>query len=138
MRVTTIKHFQYKGYQCKIKRIEAAEEYSMIKVLGLKDVAMRREWLTGYVELPRDHKYYGCKDEEDFEFLDLVAHGGITFASFDDDAKYYIGIDCSHACDNDKTNTIEFVEENLKEIIDELNIMITMKEGVKDETWKEQ
>jgi hypothetical protein len=137
MRITTVKHFQYKGYQCKIKNIDSADEYFMTYYLKLKDVSNRKEWLCGYVELPRGHKYYGCKDR-DFEFLDLVAHGGITFASFDDDAKYYIGIDCNHACDNDKTNTIEFVEENLKEIIDELNIMITMKEGIKDETRKEQ
>ena len=132
MRVTTIKHFQYKGYRCKIKRIEAAEEYSMIEVLGLKDVAMRREWLTGYVELPRGHKYYGCKDS-DFEFLDLVVHDKITFAGFDDDCKFYIGIDCNHFGDDDSINNIEVVKGNLKEIIDELNIMITMKERIKDE-----
>lgn len=108
----------------------------MIRDLGLKDIACRREWLTGYVELPRGHEYR-ARNEELFERLELVAHGGITFADFDDDCKFYIGIDCNHACDDDKTNTIEFVEENLKEIIDELNIMMTMKEGIKDETRKE-
>ena len=137
MRITTVEHFQYKGYQCKIKNIDSAEEYFMIRDLKLKDVSNRREWLCGYVELPRGHKYYSCKDS-DFEFLDLVAHGKITFAGFDDDCKFYIGIDCNHSGDDDSINNIEFVKGNLKEIIDELNIMITMKEGIKDETWKEQ
>lgn len=41
MRITTVEHFQYKGYQCKIKNIDSADEYFMTYYLKLKDVSKK-------------------------------------------------------------------------------------------------
>lgn len=112
------KDFRYKGYACHIRRVG-------VPYMG---------HLCGYIEVQRTHILYG-KDYDDIENIydyELPAHGGLTFSGFVND-EYWIGFDCAHAGDllpmfvgedfyppqkNDTYKTMEFVENNIKAIID--------------------
>lgn len=56
----------------------------------------------GYVQVPKDHPWYG----KVFEEVDAEVHGGITFGEADkpcdaegEDDKWWVGFDCAHAFD---------------------------------------
>jgi len=112
------KDFEYKGFKCHIRRVNP--EYT--------------GHLCGYLEIPLNHPVYGMDYNEIEEFYDygLPAHGGLTFASEVDNA-YWIGFDCAHLgdvcpayprgernlkCSGDTYKTMNYVEQNIKEIID--------------------
>lgn len=57
-------------------------------------------------------RLFSSKDD-----IDNIMHGGITYEENYKDSKI-LGFDCNHAFDTDEENTIEFVENNLKEVID--------------------
>ncbi|HAZ0641055.1 hypothetical protein HJD07_09690 [Enterococcus faecium] len=112
------KDFKYKGYDCHIRRVG-------VPCMG---------HLCGYIEIPKTHSFYE-KDYDTIEEIcdyELPAHGGLTFSGFVNN-EYWIGFDCAHAGDllpmfpeedlfppqkNDTYKTMEFVENNIKEIID--------------------
>lgn len=48
--------------------------------------------LCGYITLTPDSKLYGIG----YEDLDLQAHGGLTYNSYDDNNNWIIGFDCGH------------------------------------------
>lgn len=79
------KVFEYKGYNCIIRRI------------------MKSGHLCGYVEIPENNKLY---EKSYKEIEDIDVHGGITFSDwgFGEDKdfsseKWYIGFDLHHAYD---------------------------------------
>ena len=131
--------FEYKGFPCVV----------LFQSLGFR---------TGYVGLPKEHKYYG----KDYNEIDISCHCGLTYGDYslhgqDDKDTYWIGFDCGHCCDGfdldkmkeyfgesieskimreyheminkeHKFRTLEYVKENCKGIVDQL----TQKE-VQDE-----
>lgn len=106
------KFFQYKGYDAAILRATTGH-------------------LCGYVEIPNRHKLYGLDYNQINELYDyeFPAHGGLTYAGHRlNDHRYFIGFDCGHMNDisplfpvgfeGSTYKDMEFVENNIKEIID--------------------
>lgn len=86
--------------------------------LGLEDFRRKsRGWLCGYVALSEGHPLHGKEYYEIDDEIDDVAHFGLTYSEFEGD-DWVIGFDCNHAFDTPATNTVEFVEGNIKEIVD--------------------
>jgi len=48
--------------------------------------------LCGYITLTPDNTLYGIG----YDNLDLHAHGGLTYNSYDEDKNWVIGFDCAH------------------------------------------
>ncbi|UQF11345.1 hypothetical protein [Vagococcus lutrae] len=67
------KEFQYKGYQCLIKRVSGMGH------------------LCGYVFIPFKHKRYATNSLEN----DLKVHGGITYCDWLE-GQWALGFDCAH------------------------------------------
>lgn len=111
-----IKEFNYKGFNCFIKRISMDPLSGL--ALGLEDFRRKsRGWLCGYVALSEGHPLHGKEYYEIDDEIDDVAHFGLTYSEFEGD-DWVIGFDCNHAFDTPATNTVEFVEGNIKEIVD--------------------
>ena len=70
----TVNEFEYKGYKCRI----------------LRNLIFKS--LTGYVKLPKGHKYYGVPKEN----IPVECHGCLTYGDFEGN-DYVIGFDCVHA-----------------------------------------
>lgn len=112
------KDFEYKDWQCHIRRV------------GL-------EWsghLCGYIEIPTTHGLHGKSYDEIEQHYDyeLPAHGGLTFSG-EVEGNYWIGFDCAHLGDlspcyldddwsfrnySDIYKDMQYVTNNIKEIID--------------------
>lgn len=109
--IDVVKEFKYRGYECIVKKIN----YSKENIKGLfslgEDVSpIRTEWYCGYVVVPNSKLKF--KDD-----VNNILHGGITYTdSFSEFT--VLGFDCNHSISTDEHNTIEFVENNLKEAID--------------------
>ncbi|MCF0126052.1 MAG: hypothetical protein HUJ68_09940 [Clostridia bacterium] len=94
----------------------------------------------GYVFLPKSWKFYTTYKDKDYDTFPLSPHGGITF-SYDREAGMIIGFDCGHgddsgclallspenrnlymstSFDKDKFKDIRFVENECKDLIDQL------------------
>lgn len=79
------KEFVYKGYKCLIFRNPDMQ------------------FLCGYVELPKGHRYY----KKLYDNIPIKVHGGLTFSGdgmrypdfIQQKDKWYIGFDCAHAWD---------------------------------------
>lgn len=108
------KHFEYKGYRCRISRV--GKEYS--------------GHLCGYIEIPTWHALYEMDyDEIERRFnYELPAHGGLTFSGYVQ-GRYWIGFDCAHFGDLrpfsrfvsnecEGYRDMNYVESNIKQIID--------------------
>lgn len=96
------KQFIYKGYKCYIKGVMAH--------------------YNGYVEIPKGHFLYGT-NYQDGSFPDLEVNGGITYSeSFLEELEdsWFIGFDTLHSWDTPETQTPEFVEEELKKLVDQV------------------
>ena len=110
------KEFTYKNYDCLIRR-------TPMKIL------------CGYVKLLKEHKYFG----KDYDNIPVEVHGGITWSGeFQDEEGYYLGFDCGHFNDlipyeigrypsfisdmpsNDVYRTMEYVEQEIKSMIDQM------------------
>lgn len=127
--------FEYKGLHC---------------VVLFQQMAFR----TGYVGIPKGHKYYG----KDYDSIPVDCHCGLTYSDSrlfgqNDTDTWWIGFDCGHCCDGfdvekakeyyadnnqvmimlimqkdyfafcNKYNPIrtkEYVEENCRQIVDQL------------------
>ena len=76
-------------------------------------------WRCGYVGIPMSGSLY--KKEED---LDFSVHGGITFADFDhpikDTGLWWIGFDCGHCYDEGKIRTLEYVQQECRNLVDQI------------------
>lgn len=115
-----IKVFEYKGFEC----------YVMRNPVFLN--------LNGYVRIPETHPLYKV-NYYDFTY-DLDIHGGLSYSeSFllqnGYDTGWYIGFDCAHfgdylpnfnyvfqdyECDELVYRTMEYVENELKRLVDQL------------------
>lgn len=111
-----IKEFNYKGFNCFIKKFSMGPLSRFY--LGLEDFAGNTiGWLCGYVALPKGHPLHRKEYDEIDDEINDVAHFGLTYSELEGD-DWVIGFDCNHAGDTSATNTVEFVEGNIKEIVD--------------------
>jgi len=109
------KDFKYKGYTCLIRQEPL------------------RRYFTGYVKLPKGHKYFGVPHDD----IPVDCHWGLTFGEIIGNF-YIIGFDCAHYTDFDRSDDYpnikldamkllfkpnkdeNFVIDNLKSIVDQL------------------
>lgn len=75
-----------------------------------EDISGRKWWLSGYIFLPNSK--LELKDD-----INNIMHGRISYEDKFSEITV-LGFDCNHKNDGDEENTIEFVENNLKEVID--------------------
>lgn len=108
--VNVVKEFNYKGYACDIKKIDYTDENIEGLFSSKEDYSMRKWWYCGYVFLPN----FKVELKDD---INNIMHGGITY-EYEYEGTTVLGFDCNHATDTDEHNTIEFVENNLKAVID--------------------
>lgn len=102
--------FDYNGFHCVINRVRVLRH------------------LCGYVVIPEGHYLYKQPIFTIENNYSIPAHGGITFADFDNEGRYLIGFDCAHGGDvmpfiGDDVpvgiyKNMSYVENNLKEIVD--------------------
>ena len=111
-----IKEFNYKGFNCFIKKFSMGPLSRFY--LGLGDFGGNPQgWLCGYVALPQGHPLYGKECDEIDDKINDVAHFGLTYSNLEGN-DWVIGFDCNHAFDTPATNTVQFVEGNIEEIVD--------------------
>lgn len=81
--------------------------------------------LLGYVDLPKDHKFYGlCYDK-----IDVDVHGGLTYSQQKGEF-WRIGFDCGHSgdfipmfsdlADEKNFKDLDFVKSELKNLVEQL------------------
>jgi len=90
---TIEKEFKYKGFNATI-------------------VSQHCGHRCGYVEIPKDHKYFKVHYRD---LYDIEVHGGITYSNdtlFDKRGSWFIGFDCMHS--GDKKDTSIMSESYLK------------------------
>lgn len=79
------------------------------------------DWFCGYVEMPKGHELYEQDEMKIYHNEDLSVHGGLTFGGrFEENGAYYIGFDCHHALDNSIEQDVDYVEEQCKDLIEQL------------------
>lgn len=111
-----IKEFNYKGFNCFIKKFSMGPLSRFY--LGLGDFGGNPQgWLCGYVALPQGHPLHGKEYDEIDDKINDVAHFGLTHSNLEGN-DWVIGFDCNHAFDTPATNTVQFVEGNIEEIVD--------------------
>lgn len=111
-----IKEFNYKGFNCFIKKFSMGPLSRFC--LGLGDFGGNPQgWLCGYVALPQGHPLHGKEYDEIDDKINDVAHFGLTYSNLEGN-DWVIGFDCNHAFDTPATNTVQFVEGNIEEIVD--------------------
>lgn len=76
--------FYYKGYHCKVIRICVRESFA-------SGGSYYGGYLCGYMEIPKDHLYYGDKN------LKLICHGG--FMINEPRERHWIGFACTDLLD---------------------------------------
>lgn len=103
--------FEYKGYQCVVKRIAFQEKC-------IKEFHVYGGFLCGYVQISNELFF----NEKGFD-LDYDVHGGITYNEINEDGKNWIGFDCTHCNDiapsmeklyNTNADFIKIKEDNEK------------------------
>ena len=111
-----VKNEVYKGYTIVVRR------------LGYKNVpdSLRFclfDYFCGYIEVPRNHKYYF---KSYYEIEDEInVHGGLTFSGYIEDYKgiksaYYIGFDCGHYGDRPDLQDEEYTLKECKKVVEQL------------------
>ena len=123
--------------------MNAEGDFKQFRYLGFECFAKRGPvgaW-CGYVKIPKSHPVFG----EDCDSIDIDVHGGLSFSdialpNYPSETGWYIGFDCAHAgdlcpsmldyfyLDNDVYRTLEYVETELKKVVEQLfNIDLTIK-----------
>ena len=113
--------FDYKGYPC--------------VVIFHSDHIFRNSYRTGYVGISKGSKFYN----KDYDEIPVMCHGGLTYgrisvekegetwlidkflgATPEDKELYWIGFDCFHVGDDIYNCDLNFVEDELQSIVDQL------------------
>lgn len=97
--------FEYKGFPCVV----------LFMPMGFRN---------GYVGLPKTNKHY----EEHYECIPVNCHCGLTYSDSklfgqDDKETWWIGFDCSHACDGFDVATLKQLYGNDNEVMEQVNAM---------------
>jgi hypothetical protein len=107
MNDTVVKNEVYKGIEYYIKRTEGTVN----------------TWYTGYLVFNEDSKYYG----KEYDEIDIPVHGGWTYSEnelmpviYPEDEVWIIGFDTAHVYDDETTQNVDFVEQELRKAIDNI------------------
>lgn len=81
------------------------------------DLTGNSPYYNGYIVIPKNSKFYG----KNYNFINskVKIHGGFTFTNFVDD-KYVVGFDTAHHFDDESTQNVEFVINELKQAVDQI------------------
>lgn len=106
-----LKRWMYRGYECEILK----------NSYGVPTLTNNKDWLCGYVGLPKGHKYY----EKDYDRININVHGGLTFADKGDGkiwtaGLWWIGFDCAHYNDTISFWNLERVQEEVERLVRQL------------------
>ena len=115
--------FEYKGVKCKI----VLNTFGVIKEKSpeLKELEegfnyiTQTDWFCGYVRVP---------EGLEFDSLDLLVHGGVTYDQKEDDGFRWIGFDCIHFGDNMLKCNFPFVEKEVVSLADQILELVNKKE----------
>ena len=76
-------NFEHNGLRCKCRKVKLT----------------RRYWWCGYVNIPKDHQWYGLDYDSD-KLRETPAPGGLTFSGrLGDKDSWWIGFDTAHSGD---------------------------------------
>lgn len=97
------KEYNYKGYECAIKKIDYTNENIDELFPAEEDFSGRKWWLSGYIFLPN----FKLELKED---INNIMHGGITYEDFLNGFGItpnltVLGFDCNHKNDGDDSTT---------------------------------
>ena len=105
-----VKDEVYRGYRVLVKKIEH----------NLPLAIPFDYWYCGYVEIPKESRFY---DVDDFDKLDyeLEVHGGITFASkLFETGNFALGFDCNHMDDSPEKQDEKFTLKECHNLVDQI------------------
>lgn len=105
-----IKKEIYKDYEIYVLEINA-------ELPVLWDLTRNTTYYNGYIVIPKDSKFYG----RGYNFISskVNIHGGFTFADFVAN-NYVIGFDTAHYFDDETTQNVEFVINELRQAVDQI------------------
>ena len=100
----------YKDYEIYVLEINA-------ELPVLWDLTRNTTYYNGYIVIPKDSKFYG----RGYNFIssEVKIHGGFTFSDYIGD-NYVIGFDTAHYFDNETTQNVEFVRNELRKAVDQI------------------
>lgn len=99
----TVKDKNYRKHRIIVKKIGRDYDY----------------WYCGYVEIPKDHKYYGVDYTEILDDFDV--HGGLTFSGeLRDTNGFFLGFDCNHYGDNPRIQDDEYTLVECIKLVDQI------------------
>lgn len=111
----------YKGYKIYVVKIK--NPFPMYLQL---DLTTNTNYFNGYIIIPKSSKFYRKHYFSINE--EIKVHGGFTFSGFVKE-EYTIGFDTGHSFDNETTQNVDFVLEQLKQAVDQ----IIEKERIKND-----
>ncbi len=113
VRQKIVRDEEYQGFRYIVKHFIDMHEDNNIS-------GSYRNWYTGYVIIPKGHKFYEA-DGTDEDVMNLEVHGGITFADvLSEVGEFALGFDCAHFRDNPFDNDERYVCEECKNLIIEI------------------
>ena len=109
-----IKDYTLNGFRCIIKKVGYEHDEETLKLPYMRN----NHWLCGYVEIPEEHKYHNVEYMDIEEYIHV--HGGLTYSGNLVDDKYFLGFDCNHYEDDINIQNQEYVENQLKSLVEQL------------------
>lgn len=104
----------YRGYRVLVKQI--GEKTNRVKPSCLPS----DYWYCGYVEIPKDSKFYNVDVFDDLDD-EIEAYGGINFAeNLDETGNFVLGFDCNHIGDSPEVQNIEFMLKECYNLVDQI------------------
>ena len=110
--INTVASEIYKNYEIEV--IKIINNSFFFWLLNSND---NNAYFNGYIVIPKDSKFY----EKHFNDIneEIQIHGGFTFSDFVDD-KYKIGFDTIHYFDDETTQNVDYVLNELKRAVDQI------------------
>ena len=109
-----------------MEKMGKKETYKNYEIYALKikgnlpvlwDLTENSIYYNDYIVIPKDSKFYG----RGYNFIssEVKIHGGFTFADYVGD-NYVIGFDTAHYFDDETTQNVEFVMNELRKAVDQI------------------
>ncbi len=96
--------FTHNGIDCRIVRINILDGPNRDHHFG--------GYLCGYIKVPMGHPFYSV---EEYFYIDLDVHGGVTYNRIHPDNFLWVGFDCAHS--SDVCPSIEKLQNTLPELM---------------------
>lgn len=105
-----IKKENYEGYEIYVLEINT-------ELPIYWDLTENTTYYNGYIVIPKDSKFYG----RNYNFIssEVKIHGEFTFADYIGD-EYVAGFDTAHHFDDETTQNVEFVINELRQAVDQI------------------